>query len=84
MAVWPMQQAKARFSELLDACQHEGLQVVSRRGTETVVLMSIEQWRRLQAASMPSLKNLLRPPEARTEALVPQRGGAHRRSAVAP
>ncbi len=84
MAVWPVQHAKARFSELLDACQHERPQVVSRRGTETVVLMSIEQWRRLQAASRPSLKNLLQASEARTEALVPQRGGARRRSAVAP
>ena len=84
MAVWPVKHAKARFSELLDACQREGPQVVSRRGTETAVLVSIEQWRRLQAASRPSLKNLLRASEARNEALVPQRGGARRWSAVAP
>jgi antitoxin Phd len=84
MAVWPVQHAKARFSELLDACQSECPQVVSRRGTETAVLVSIEQWRRLQAASRPSLKNLLRASEARNKALVPHRGGAHRRSAVAP
>ena len=35
MQVWPVQHAKARFSELLDACQREGPQVVSRRGIET-------------------------------------------------
>ncbi|MFM7547437.1 MAG: type II toxin-antitoxin system Phd/YefM family antitoxin [Cyanobacteriota bacterium] len=50
MTIWPVQHAKARFSELLDACQREGPQVVSRRGTETAVLVPIEQWRRLQAA----------------------------------
>ncbi|MBM5817302.1 MAG: type II toxin-antitoxin system Phd/YefM family antitoxin [Cyanobacteria bacterium K_Offshore_surface_m2_239] len=59
MFVWPVQHAKARFGELLDACLREGPQVVSRRGTETGVLVPIEQWRRLQAAARPSLKQLL-------------------------
>lgn len=80
MTVWPVQHAKARFSELLDACRREGPQVVSRRGTETAVLVPIEQWRLLQAASRPSLKALLLAPEARTEVLTPPRGGARRRT----
>lgn len=83
MTVWPVQHAKARFSELLDACQREGPQVVSRRGTEAAVLVPIEQWRRLQAAARPSLKQLLLATEARTEALVPPRGQARRRSVLA-
>jgi len=78
VTVWPVQHAKARFSELLDACQREGPQVVSRRGAETAVLVPIEQWRRLQAAARPSLKELLLAPESRTDELVPPRG-AHRR-----
>ncbi|MFM9101403.1 MAG: type II toxin-antitoxin system Phd/YefM family antitoxin [Cyanobium sp.] len=82
MTVWPVQHAKARCSELLDACQREGPQVVSRRGTETAVLVPIEQWRRLQDAARPSLKELLLSPEARTEFLVRPRGGARRRPAV--
>ncbi|MFM9086607.1 MAG: type II toxin-antitoxin system Phd/YefM family antitoxin [Cyanobium sp.] len=82
MTVWPVQHAKARFSELLDTCQREGPQVVSRRGTETAVLVPIEQWRRLQAAARPSLKELLLSPEARTDSLVSPRGGARRRPAV--
>lgn len=83
MVIWPVQQAKARFSELLDACQREGPQLVSRRGTETAVLMPIEQWRRLQAAARPSLKELLLAPDARTDSLVPPRGRARRRAVVA-
>ncbi len=71
MTVWPVQHAKARFSELLDACQRDGPQVVSRRGAEAAVLVPIEQWQRLQAAARPSLKQLLLTSEARTEALVP-------------
>lgn len=82
MAVWPVQHAKARFSELLDTCQRDGPQVVSRRGAETAVLVPIEQWQRLQAAARPSLKQLLLTSEARTAALVPPRGAARRRAVV--
>jgi prevent-host-death family protein len=80
MTVWPVQDAKAHFSELLDTAQREGPQVVTRRGREAAVLVPIEQWRRLQAAARPSLKDLLLAPEARSEWLVPPRGHARRRT----
>jgi antitoxin Phd len=83
MANWPVQDAKARFSELLDACVSEGPQVVTRRGTETAVLVTIEEWRRLQAAARPSLKQLLLTNSARTDRLVPERGKARRRHSIA-
>lgn len=79
MHAWPVQDAKARFSELLDACVSKGPQLVTRRGTETAVLVPIDEWRRLQAAARPSLKQLLLSDEARTEMLVPPRGRARRR-----
>ena len=82
MAIWPVQHAKARFSELLDACVREGPQVVSRRGAETAVLVPIEEWRRLEAAARPSLKELLLAPSVRSEALVPPRGKARRRELI--
>jgi predicted nucleic acid-binding protein len=34
MHTWPVQDAKARFSEFLDACLSEGSQMVTRRGTK--------------------------------------------------
>jgi prevent-host-death family protein len=80
MTVWPVQDAKARFSELLETAQREGPQVVTRRGREAAVLVPIEPWRQLQAAARPSLKDLLLAPEARTERLVPPRGQARRRT----
>ena len=83
MHVWPVQDAKARFSELLNACVSEGPQVVTRRGTETAVLVPIDQWRRLQASARPSLKQLLLTDSARTDMLVPERGKTRRRQAVA-
>jgi PHD/YefM family antitoxin component YafN of YafNO toxin-antitoxin module len=39
MSTWQVQDAKARFSELLDAALEKGPQVVTRRGAETAVLV---------------------------------------------
>jgi antitoxin Phd len=83
MKNWPVQDAKARFSELLDACVSEGPQVVTRRGTETAVLVPIDEWKRLNNAARPSLKDLLMSNEARIDFDIPKRGRAKRRSAVA-
>jgi prevent-host-death family protein len=71
MAVWQVQEAKARFSELLNATLEEGPQVVSRRGVEAAVLVPIEQWRRLQEASQPTLKDWLLAPEPRFDIKIP-------------
>ncbi len=79
MHAWPVQDAKARFSEFLDACLAEGPQMVTRRGTEAAVLVPVDEWRRLQAAARPSLKQLLLSDGARMDLLMPARGSAHRR-----
>lgn len=83
MKNWPVQDAKARFSELLDACVNEGPQVVTRRGTETAVLVPINEWKRLNNAARPSLKELLMSNEARFDFDIPSRGKAKRRLAPA-
>jgi prevent-host-death family protein len=79
MRMWPVQDAKARFSEFLDACLLEGPQMVTRRGTEAAVLVSVQEWRRLQSAARPSLKKLLLSDQARTDMVVAPRGQAKRR-----
>lgn len=79
MHVWPVQDAKARFSEFLDACLSEGPQMVTRRGAEAAVLVPVDEWRRLQQAAKPSLKQLLLSDQARAELIVPPRGRARRR-----
>ncbi|MDM0016262.1 type II toxin-antitoxin system Phd/YefM family antitoxin [Variovorax saccharolyticus] len=83
MKAWPVQDAKARFSEFLETCLAEGPQMVTRRGAEAAVLVPAAEWRRLQAAARPSLKALLLADSARTEALVPPSGGARRRKTEA-
>ena len=71
--IWQVQDAKARFSELLEASLNEGPQIVTKRGVEAAVLVPIGQWRRLQEMTKPNLKDLLLAPEARTESLTPPR-----------
>ena len=77
---WPVQDAKSRFSELLNTTLDEGPQIVTKRGVETVVLLPIEQWRRLERMTKPDLKALLLSSEARTEHLTPPRRSYRRRT----
>lgn len=83
MQTWPVQDAKARFSEFLDACMAEGPQMVTKRGAEAAVLVPVDEWRRLQAAARPSLKQLLLSEEARADLVIPARGSARRRKVIA-
>ena len=69
MKAWPVQDAKARFSELLVACEREGPQLVTKRGVEAAVLVPFDEWRRLSAEVRPTLKDLLLSDEARFDDL---------------
>jgi len=79
MRSWQVQEAKARFSEFLEASLKDGPQIVTRRGVEAAVLLPVEEWRRLQRSARPSLKDLLLADEARFDDLVPPRGEWRRR-----
>lgn len=72
MTTWPVQDAKARFSEMLDTCLTEGPQTISRRGSAEAVLVPIDQWRRLNG-DKPTLKDLLLAENARADIPVPPR-----------
>jgi len=79
MTTWPVQDAKARFSELLDACVSKGPQIVTRRGAETAVLVPISEWKRMREAARPSLKALLLSDFSRADFAPPKRPRARRR-----
>jgi antitoxin Phd len=76
---WPVQDAKARFSEMLETCLREGPQLVTKRGTDAAVLLPLEQWQKLKRAAKPTLKELLLTNGGRAEINVPERGGKRRR-----
>ena len=83
MKAWPVQDAKARFSEFLETCLSEGPQLVTRRGAEAAVLVPVAEWRRVQATARPSLKQLLLSDESRFDMAVPARGALRRRKPTA-
>lgn len=82
MNSWPVQDAKARFSELLTACLTDGPQMVTKRGAETAVLVPLREWRRLQSVERPQLKQLLLQADVCTNQLVPPRQRVQRRKAA--
>ncbi|MBW8728772.1 MAG: type II toxin-antitoxin system Phd/YefM family antitoxin [Inquilinus limosus] len=47
MADWQVQEAKARFSEVVEKARTEGPQTITRHGRERAVLLSIEDYRAL-------------------------------------
>ncbi len=52
--MWQVQEAKAKYSELLDKALREGPQVVSRRGVAAAVLVPIDEWVRLKKRAQPT------------------------------
>ena len=83
MRRWPVQDAKARFSEFLEASLKDGPQIVTKRGVEAAILVPIEEWRRLRDAARPTLKDLLLAESPRAEIPVPGRGRLRRRAVPA-
>jgi antitoxin Phd len=80
MKTWPVQDAKASFSELLETCLREGPQLITRRGAEAAVLVPVAEWQRLGRAARPTLKELLLTDWARADLQIPPRGGRRRRA----
>ena len=55
---WQLQEAKQRFSELVQRVLDEGPQTVTRRGEEVVVVVSTAEFHRL-TGSVPDFKEFL-------------------------
>jgi antitoxin Phd len=83
MKAWPVQDAKARFSELLETCLKDGPQLVTKRGADAAVLVPVGEWTRLQRSAQPTLKALLQTASPRGDLVVSPRGSLRRRSPAA-
>jgi antitoxin Phd len=57
MQTWQLQEAKSRFSEVVDITLKEGPQLVTRRGKDAVVILAASDYRRMTGA--PSLLSTL-------------------------
>jgi antitoxin Phd len=45
--VWQLQDAKNKFSSLVDKAHHDGPQIVTRHGKESVVVIAVEDYQKL-------------------------------------
>jgi prevent-host-death family protein len=79
MSNWPVQDANARFSELLETCLREGPQTVTRHGHPEAVLVSAKEWEAASRGKTADLKSWLLAPIARGDLLIPPRGKAKSR-----
>ncbi len=58
MTKWQVNEAKGRFSELIERAQTEGPQVITRHGKDRAILLSVEDYEKLEAAK-PDLRAYL-------------------------
>ncbi|HET8865336.1 MAG TPA: type II toxin-antitoxin system Phd/YefM family antitoxin [Gracilimonas sp.] len=45
---WPLQEAKNKFSEVIRKASEEGPQTVTKHGKDSVVVLSVEDYRELE------------------------------------
>jgi antitoxin Phd len=58
MAVWQVQEAKTRLSEVIEEADRKGPQIITRHGSERAVVLSIRDYRAL-TAHKPDLREYL-------------------------
>ena len=58
MSVWQVNEAKNRFSEVIEDAHTRGPQIITRHGAERAVVLSIEEYRSLTAQT-PDFKSFL-------------------------
>lgn len=43
---WQIQEAKNRLSEVIECALHDGPQMISRRGKQVAIVVSVEEWKK--------------------------------------
>ena len=81
MTKWQLQDAKSRFSELIDDTLEKGPQVVTRRGVDTAVVVSIDEWKKMKDEKRLTWKDVLLGEGPRFELPLAKRGRAKSRKA---
>jgi len=49
--IWQLQEAKSKFSEMVERALADGAQIVTRRGEKTVVVLPFDEYQRLTKQS---------------------------------
>jgi antitoxin Phd len=72
MVSWQLQEAEQKFSELVRRTLEEGPQVVTKHGEEVVVVVPVEEFRRMNGEKPDFKEFLMRAPEG-LELIIPER-----------
>jgi antitoxin Phd len=51
--IWQLQEAKNKFSEVVDEAMQHGPQIITKRGVETVIVLSYTEYRKLLLHQQP-------------------------------
>ncbi|MBI9051124.1 MAG: type II toxin-antitoxin system Phd/YefM family antitoxin [Anaerolineaceae bacterium] len=65
--IWQLQEAKAKFSDLVSKTLEQGVQIITRRGKNTVVVMDYDEYERLTKKDMGLSQYLLSSPLLNSE-----------------
>jgi prevent-host-death family protein len=80
---WQLQEAKARFSAVVNAAAKKGPQIITKRGIETAVVVDFDEWKRSQENQRPSVMDILMGPGPRwDDDFIPPRRKSRRRPPV--
>ncbi|MBI3976947.1 MAG: type II toxin-antitoxin system Phd/YefM family antitoxin [Chloroflexi bacterium] len=69
-SIWQLQDAKNRFSELVDRALKDGAQIVTRRGEKVVVVLSYDDYERMTRPKDNLAQFLLSSPLAGSELVI--------------
>lgn len=62
--IWQLQDAKSKFSEMIDRAMANGVQIVTKRGKKAVAVLSNEEYEHLTRKREPLSRFLLKSPLA--------------------
>ncbi|RPI34106.1 MAG: type II toxin-antitoxin system Phd/YefM family antitoxin [Chloroflexota bacterium] len=82
--LWQLQEAKSKFSEVVDHALTHGVQIVTRRGKKTVVVMPFNEYERLTKRSGSLAKFLLDSPLAGSEMSIERDQSLPRKTNIEP
>ena len=68
--IWQLQEAKSKFSEMVERALEYGVQIVTRRGRKTVVILPFDEYVRLTKRTESLAQFLLASPLAGSELII--------------
>jgi antitoxin Phd len=68
--IWQLQEAKSKFSELVEQTLAKGVQIVTRRGRKTVAILPFDEYERLTKRTGNLSQFLLASPLAGSELII--------------